>query len=70
MWSRAPCADAPRVAVAPLGTVDYLFTPALLIILLFATVLSVILVLLLLPHAKGLCLGMMWALGLKGGEQH
>jgi len=40
------------------------------IILLFATAFSVILVLLLLLHAKGLCLGLMWVLSLKGNEQH
>ncbi|MDA0230892.1 MAG: DUF983 domain-containing protein [Proteobacteria bacterium] len=59
-----------HILVPVLGTVDYLFTPALWIILLFAAALSVILVLLLLPHAKGFCLGLMWALGLRGDEQH
>jgi uncharacterized protein (DUF983 family) len=61
-----------HILVPVLGTVDYLYAPALWIILLFATALSAILVLLLLllPHAKGLCLGLMWTLGLRGDEQH
>jgi len=58
-----------HILVLVLGTVDYAFAPALWIILLFATALSAILVLLL-PHAKGFCIGLMWALELSGDEQH
>ncbi len=59
-----------HILVPVLGTMDYYFAPKLWIILLAAGVLGVILTLLLLPHAKGFCLGLMWALGLRGDEQH
>lgn len=32
--------------------------------------LATVLVLLLLPFSKGVCLGLMWSLGLRGDEQH
>ena len=59
-----------HILVPVIGTVDYVFAPQLWIILLCATALSAILVLLLLPHAKGFCLGLLWALGLKSNEQN
>ena len=59
-----------HVLVPVLGTIDYFFAPRLWIILLSAVALGAILTLLILPHAKGLCLGLMWAFGLKGDEQH
>ena len=59
-----------HILVPVLGTVNYLFTLAVRIILLFAMALGVILVLLLRPHAKDLCLGLMWARSLKGDEQY
>ncbi len=59
-----------HILVPVLGTVNYLFTLAVWIILLFATEFGVILVLLLRPDAKDLYLGLMWALGLKGDEQY
>ena len=59
-----------HILVPLLGTIDYFFTPPLWLIVLSAVASGAILALAVLPHAKGLCLGMMWALGLKGDEQH
>jgi len=59
-----------HILLPVLGTIDYYFTPKLWIILLIAISLGTALSLLLLPYAKGFCLGLMWALRLKSCELH
>ncbi len=59
-----------HILVPVVGTIDYYLTPPLWIILLSVVVIGTMLALALLPHAKGLCLGLMWALRMRGDEQH
>jgi len=59
-----------HILVPVVGTIDFMLAPPLWIILLCVVVIGIILTLALLPHSKGLCLGLMWALRLRGDEQH
>lgn len=59
-----------HILVPVVGTIDYYLTPPLWIILLSVVVIGTMLALALLPHAKGLCFGLMWALRMRGDEQH
>jgi uncharacterized protein (DUF983 family) len=58
-----------HILVPSLGTIDFLWSPALWVILLVAVSLGFALALVLLPYSKGFCLGLMWALGLSGNER-
>lgn len=59
-----------HVLVPTIGTIDYVLAPPLWIILLCVVGVGIISTLALLPHSKGLCLGLMWALRMRGDEQH
>ena len=59
-----------HVLVPTIGTIDYVLAPPLWIILLCAVGVGIISTLALLPHSKGFCLGLMWALRMRGYKQH
>ena len=59
-----------HILVPVLVTIDYYFMPELWIILLVAVSLGAASSILLLPNAKGLCLGLIWGLRFKECEPH
>ncbi len=58
-----------HVLVPIIYGIELIYTPPLWLHMVLWGPLIILLVLVLLPHAKGACLGFMWALGLSGSEK-